>query len=81
VTEATPGDQAGMTKLLSEATSAGDWIVVYKINGQDVTTEREYLHALSQLRSGESFTVNLVAVDSQGNPVDGTDATLTLTAP
>jgi serine protease Do len=81
VTQGTPADQAGMTKLLSDATNAGDFIVVYKINGQDVTNEQEYVNDLSQLQSGESFTVNLVAVDSSGNVVDGTDGTITLTAP
>ena len=81
VTQGTPADQAGMTKLLADATSAGDFIVVYKINGQDITTEQEYVDALSQLQSGESFSVNLVAVDSQGNTISGTDGTLNLTAP
>lgn len=81
VTQDTPADQAGMTSLLSAATSAGDWLIVYKINGQDVTNEQEYVNALSQLQSGESFTMNLVAVDSHGNPIQGTDGVVTLTAP
>ncbi len=81
VTQGTPADQAGMTKLLSDATNAGAFIVVYKINGQEVTNEQEYVNDLSQLQGGESFTVNLVAVDAQGDVVNGTDGTLTLTAP
>ena len=81
VTEGTPADQAGMTKLLSEATNAGAFIVIYKINGQDTTTEQEYVNDLSQLHSGESFNVNLVELDAKGNPVNGTDTTLNLTAP
>jgi S1-C subfamily serine protease len=81
VTQGTPADQAGMTKLLSDATGAGDFIVVYKINGAQVTNEQEYVNDLSQLQSGENFTVNLVAVDSQGSVVSGTDGTLNLTAP
>ena len=81
VTQGTPADQAGMTKLLSDATAAGDFIVVYKINGQDVTNEQGYVNDLSQLQSGESFTVNLVAVDARGSLVDGTEGSLTLAAP
>ncbi|MBV9604190.1 MAG: trypsin-like peptidase domain-containing protein [Solirubrobacterales bacterium] len=81
VTQGTPADQAGMTKLLSDATGAGDFIIVYKINGADVTNAQEYVNDLSQLQSGESFTVNVVAVDGQGNIQSGTDTTLTLTAP
>jgi S1-C subfamily serine protease len=81
VTQGTPADQAGMSKLLSDATGAGYFIVVYKINGQDVTNEQEYLNDLSELQSGENFTANLVAVDAQGNAVDGTDVTITVTAP
>ena len=79
VTQGTPADQAGMTNLLGDATNAGHFIVMYKINGQDVTTEQEYVNDLSQLQSGESFTVNLVEVDAHGNGVKG--GTLTLTAP
>ncbi len=81
VTQGTPADQAGLTQLLSAATNANAWILIYKINGQDVTTEQEYVNALSQLQSGESFTVNLVAVDSQGNEVDNINVVRTLTAP
>ena len=81
VTEGTPADQAGLTQLLADATDGGYWIVLYKINGQDITTEQAYVNALSQLQSGEGFTVNLVALDSRGNVVDGTDGTITLTAP
>ncbi|MBV8965119.1 MAG: trypsin-like peptidase domain-containing protein [Mycobacteriaceae bacterium] len=79
VTQGTPADQAGMSQLLSSATSSGDFVVIYKINGSDVTNEQEYVNDLSQLQSGESFTVNLVEVDAHGNGVKG--GTLTLTAP
>jgi len=81
VTQGTPADQAGMSQLLSSATSSGDFVVIYKINGSDVTNEQEYVNDLSQLQSGESFTVNLVQIDSHGNLVNGTDQTSTLTAP
>jgi S1-C subfamily serine protease len=81
VTQGTPADQAGLAQLLNTATNADAFILIYKINGQDVTTEQEYVNALSQLQSGESFTVNLVAVDPQGNAVKGTDTRLNLTAP
>jgi S1-C subfamily serine protease len=81
VTQGTPADQAGLGQLLGTATNANAFILIYKLNGQDVTTEQEYVNALSQLQSGESFTVNLVAVDSQGNELNGTDVRRTLTAP
>lgn len=81
VAQGTPADQAGLTQALDAATSDDDFIVVYKINGQDVTNEQEYVDALSQLQSGESFTVNLVRVNPEGETVDGTDSTVTLTAP
>jgi S1-C subfamily serine protease len=81
VTQGTPADQAGLGDLLSTATKAGAFILIYKINGQDVTTEQEYVNDLGELQSGEHFTVNVVAVDSQGNVVKGTDTTVNLTAP
>jgi S1-C subfamily serine protease len=81
VTQGTPADQAGLTKLLSTATNADAFILIYKINGQDVTTEQEYVNDLGGLQSGERFTVNLVAVDSHGNEIKGTDTTLGVTAP
>jgi serine protease Do len=81
VTQGTPADQAGLGQLLSTATNDGAFILIYKINGQDVTTEQEYVNDLGQLQSGERFTVNIVAVDSHGNELKGTDTTLGLTAP
>lgn len=81
VTQGTPADQAGLGQLLTTATNNGAFVLIYKINGQDVTTEQEYVNDLSQLQSGEHFTVNIVAVDSHGNALNGTDTTLSLTAP
>ncbi len=81
VTQGTPADQAGLSDLLSTATNNDAFILIYKINGQDVTTEQEYVNALSQLQSGENFTVNLVAVDPNGNELSNTDVMRTLTAP
>jgi S1-C subfamily serine protease len=81
VTQGTPADQASLGQLLTTATNAGAFILIYKINGQDVTTEQEYVNDLTQLQSGERFTLNIVAVDSHGNELNGTDTTLGLTAP
>ncbi len=81
VTQGTPADQAGLSQFLSTATNGNAFILIYKINGQDVTTEQEYVNDLGQLQSGERFTVNLVAVDSNGNALKGTDTTFSLTAP
>jgi S1-C subfamily serine protease len=81
VTAGTPADQGNLSRALSEATNAGWWIVIYKINGADVYNEQEYVNALSQLQSGEHFTIDLVAVDGRGNPINGTAGTADLVAP
>jgi S1-C subfamily serine protease len=80
VTQGTPADQAGLTQALADATNNGALLLIYKINGQDITTEQEYVNALSQIQSGENFTVSLVGVDLQGNVVVK-PVTKTLTAP
>ena len=80
VTQGTPADQAGLTQSLADATGGGALLLIYKINGQDLTTEQEYVNALSQIQSGENFTVSLVGVDLQGNVLIE-PVTKTLTGP
>jgi putative serine protease PepD len=81
VTSDTPADQAGLSGLLSTAADHGDLIVLWKINNQEVLDEQQYVDALRQLQSGENFTIGVVALDTQGKIVPGTDTTLSITMP
>ena len=63
-----------MTKLLNDATNAGDFIVVYKINGQDVTKEQEYVDASEPAAERRELHREPGPRGSEGESVVGTDS-------
>jgi S1-C subfamily serine protease len=77
----TSAQQTGLGRFLSVATRNNDWILLLAVNNQPVTNEQQYVDALKQLQSGESFTVEVAAIDQDGDAIPKTDTTVSLTMP
>ena len=71
----TSAQQTGLGRFLSVATRNNDWILLLAVNNQPVTNEQQYVDALKQLQSGESFTVE-VWHRQNGDAIPKTDTTV-----
>jgi len=60
VAKDTPADQSGLTDLVSRAAREGTGLVLVAINSQPVTTAQEYVNVVSDIRSGEQATLDIV---------------------
>lgn len=80
VVPGTPADVAGLGDLISSLSKDGALILLTKVDSSNVDNFQELIDALNQIQSGEQFTIDVVAVVSQG-VVPDTGHRLTLTAP